>query len=132
MEDKNTILDALTDEDVKYISNLKLAEDEIASLINLLELIQSDNKDRAIDIIKTLFDNKVLVDAEPAENVTDEVTDNNETTDVVDETTDVVDETTDNIDDTDDVEEKETDTEIVDESCVPVLERYTRILLGEH
>lgn len=125
MEDKNTILDALTDEDVEYISNLKLAEDEIASLINLLELIQSDNKDRAIDIIKTLFDNKTLVDAEPAENVTDEVTDNNETTDVVDETTD-------NIDDTDDIEEKETDTEIVDESCVPVSERYTRILLGEH
>lgn len=125
MEDKNTILDALTDEDVEYISNLKLAEDEIASLINLLELIQSDNKDRAIDIIKTLFDNKKLVDAEPAENVTDEVTDNNEITDVVDETTD-------NIDDTDDIEEKETDTEIVDESCVPVSERYTRILLGEH
>lgn len=130
MEDKNTILDALTDEDVEYISNLKLAEDEIASLINLLELIQSDNKNRAIDIIKTLFDNKVLVDAEPteAENVTKEdteVTDNNETTDVVDETTD-------NIDDTDDIEEKETDTEIVDESCVPVSERYTRILLGEH
>ena len=125
MEDKNTILDALTDEDVEYICNLKLAEDEIASLINLLELIQSDNKDRAIDIIKTLFDNKTLVDAEPAENVTDEVTDNNETTDVVDETTD-------NIDDTDDIEEKETDTEIVDESCVPVSERYTRILLGEH
>lgn len=125
MEDKNTILDVLTDEDVKYISNLKLAEDEIASLINLLELIQSDNKDRAIDIIKTLFDNKVLVDAEPTENVTDEVTDNNETTDVVDETTD-------NIDDTDDIEEKEIDTEIVDESCVPVSERYTRILLGEH
>lgn len=126
MEDKNTILDALTDEDVKYISNLKLAEDEIASLINLLELIQSDNKDRAIDIIKTLFDNKVLVDAaEPAENAANEVTDNNETTDVVDETTD-------NIDDTDDIEEKETDTEIVDESCVPVSERYTRILLGEH
>ena len=125
MEDKNTILDALTDEDVKYISNLKLAEDEIASLINLLELIQSDNKDRAIAIIKTLFDNKVLVDAEPTEIATDEVTDNNETTDVVDETTD-------NIDDTDDIEEKETDTEIVDESCVPVSERYTRILLGEH
>lgn len=125
MEDKNTILDALTDEDVKYISNLKLAEDEIASLINLLELIQSDNKDRAINIIKALFDNKTLVDAEPAENATDEVTDNNETTDVVDETTD-------NIDDTDDTEEKETDTEIVDESCVPVSERYTRILLGEH
>ncbi len=119
MEDKNTILDALTDEDVEYISNLKLAEDEIASLINLLELIQSDNKDKAIDIIKTLFDNKILVDAaEPAENATDEVTDNNETTD--------------NIDDTDDIEEKETDTEIVDESCVPVSERYTRILLGEH
>lgn len=125
MEDKNTILDALTDEDVEYISNLKLAEDEIASLINLLELIQSDNKDKAIDIIKTLFDNKKLVDAEPAENATDEVTDNNETTDVVDETTD-------NIDDTDDIEEKETDTEIVNESCVPVSERYTRILLGEH
>lgn len=112
MEDKNTILDVLTDEDVKYISNLKLAEDEIASLISLLELIQSDNKDKAIDIIKTLFDNKVLVDAEPAEST--------------------IDETTDNIDDTDDIEEKETDTEIVDESCVPVSERYTRILLGEH
>ena len=125
MEDKNTILDVLTDEDVEYISNLKLAEDEIASLINLLELIQSDNKDKAIDIIKTLFDNKVLVDAEPTEIATDEVTDNNKTTDVVDETTD-------NIDDTDEIEEKETDTEIVDESCVPVSERYTRILLGEH
>nr|CAI9751594.1 hypothetical protein YSBCXYJI_YSBCXYJI_CDS_0003 [Caudoviricetes sp.] len=130
MEDKNTILDALTDEDVEYISNLHLAEDEIASLINLLELIQSDNKDRAINIIKTLFDNKTLINLEPteAENVTEEdteVTDNSETTNVIDETTD-------NIDDTDDIEEKETDTEIVDESCVPVSERYTRILLGEH
>lgn len=125
MEDKNTILDVLTDEDVEYISNLNLAEDEIASLISLLELIQSNNKDRAIEIIKTLFDNKKLVDAEPTEIATDEVTDNNEITDVVDETTD-------NIDDTDDIEEKETDTEIVDESCVPVSERYTRILLGEH
>nr|DAI22729.1 MAG TPA: hypothetical protein [Caudoviricetes sp.] len=118
MEDKNTILDVLTNEDIEYISNLHLAKDEIASLINLLELIQSDNKDRAINIIKILFDNKTLVDAEPAKNATDEVTDNNETTD--------------NIDDTDDIEEKETDTEIVDESCVPVSERYTRILLGEH
>ena len=109
MEDKNTILDALTNEDIEYISSLHLTKDEIASLINLLELIQSDNKDRAINIIKILFDNKTLVDAEPAENATDE--------------------TTDNIDDTDDIEEKETDTEIVDES---VSERYTRILLGEH
>lgn len=112
MEDKNTILDVLTNEDIEYISSLHLTKDEIASLINLLELIQSDNKDRAINIIKILFDNKTLVDAEPAENATDE--------------------TTDNIDDTDDIEEKETDTEIVDESCVPVSERYTRILLGEH
>lgn len=120
MEDKNTILDVLTNEDIEYISSLHLTKDEIASLINLLELIQSDNKDRAINIIKTLFDNKTLINLEPTEteNVTDEVTDNNETTD--------------NIDDTDDVEEKETDTEIVDESCVPVSERYTRILLGEH
>lgn len=123
MEDNNTILDVLTDEDVEYISNLALAEDEIASIINLLELIQSDNKDKAINIIKTLFNNKKLVNADTTEDV--ETTDAETTTDDTEITDNA--ETVDDIDDTEEME-----TEIVDESCVPVSERYTRILLGEH
>lgn len=124
MEDNNTILDVLTDEDVEYISNLALAEDEIASIINLLELIQSDNKDKAINIIKMLFNNKKLVDA----NITAEDTETTDAETTTDDT-EVADdaETVDDIDDTEEVE-----TEIIDESCVPVSERYTRILLGEH
>lgn len=58
---KLSVMEALTEEDIKVISEFSLTEDEISHILSLFELISDENKDSAFGIIKSLFEGKKLV-----------------------------------------------------------------------
>ena len=56
-----TVMEALTEDEIKEISELSLTETEIGHILSLFELISDENKDRAFDVIISLFKDKKLV-----------------------------------------------------------------------
>lgn len=58
---KSCIYEALTDADIEVISQLDVTDDELAIILNLLELIDDEKKDDAVSLITLLFENKKLV-----------------------------------------------------------------------
>lgn len=62
---KSCIYEAMTDIDIEKLSQLDVTEDELTIILNLLEFVDSEQKDNAISLINLLFENKKLVDVEP-------------------------------------------------------------------
>lgn len=63
-EKKNNIMEALTEDDITTLSDFDLTETEISHILSLFELISDENKDKAFNIIKSLFEGKKLVDSD--------------------------------------------------------------------
>lgn len=58
---KKNVFESLTNEEVDKLSELSLTETETNHLLNLLELISDDNKDKALGLVNALFKGKKLV-----------------------------------------------------------------------
>lgn len=61
IDTKVSIMESLTEDDIVELSKFSLTEDEISHIVSLFELISEENKDKAFDIIKSLFEGKKLV-----------------------------------------------------------------------
>ena len=61
VDTKVSIMESLTEDDIVELSKFSLTEDEISHIVSLFELISEENKDKAFDIIKSLFEGKKLV-----------------------------------------------------------------------
>lgn len=60
-DEKVSVMEALTEQDIEELSKLSLTDEEIAHILSLFELISDENKDKAFGIIKVLFEGKKLV-----------------------------------------------------------------------
>lgn len=55
------VMEALTEDDMKALSELTLTDEELSHLVSLFELITDDNKDAALKLIIGIFKGKKLV-----------------------------------------------------------------------
>lgn len=69
IDTKVSIMESLTEDDIVELSKFSLTEDEISHIVSLFELISEENKDKAFDIIKSLFEGKKLVTDESNEEI---------------------------------------------------------------
>lgn len=69
IDTKVSIMESLTEDDIVELSKFSLTEDEISHIVSLFELISEENKDKAFDIIKSLFEGKKLVIDESNEDI---------------------------------------------------------------
>ena len=69
VDTKVSIMESLTEDDIVELSKFSLTEDEISHIVSLFELISEENKDKAFDIIKSLFEGKKLVTDESNEKI---------------------------------------------------------------
>lgn len=58
---KKNVFESLTNEDVDKLSELSLTETETNYILNLLELVSDDNKDKALGLVDAIFKGKKLV-----------------------------------------------------------------------
>lgn len=61
LDKKVNVMEVLTEQDIEEISKLSLTDEEIAHILSLFELISDENKDKAFETIKALFEGKKLV-----------------------------------------------------------------------
>lgn len=61
LDKKVNVMEALTEQDIEEISKLSLTDEEIAHILSLFELISDENKNKAFETIKALFEGKKLV-----------------------------------------------------------------------
>lgn len=64
VNEKKNVMEALTEDDITVLSDFDLTETEISHILSLFELISDENKDKAFNIIKSLFEGKKLVDSD--------------------------------------------------------------------
>nr|CAI9751317.1 hypothetical protein DGKKSRWO_DGKKSRWO_CDS_0037 [uncultured phage]CAI9752173.1 hypothetical protein CVNMHQAP_CVNMHQAP_CDS_0037 [uncultured phage] len=67
MEERRNVMESLTEDDMKALSELTLTDEELSHVISLFELITDDNKDKALALIISLFKGKKLVADEEKE-----------------------------------------------------------------
>lgn len=67
--EKSCIYEAITDADIEKLSQLNVTEDELTIILNLLEFVDSEQKDNAISLINLLFENKKLEPVESEDEV---------------------------------------------------------------
>ena len=67
MEERHNVMESLTEDDMKALSELTLTDEELSHVISLFELITDDNKDKALALIISLFKGKKLAADEEKE-----------------------------------------------------------------